>query len=1048
MNTAISFNIKCFAMILVIAMMFSFALSFLPVYADEQPSETPGVEDEEGQLLTIKEILAAYLTATYEDRQAKVDTMTLKLTKGDFELYVDELTGEVALKNSVTGQIVLSNPHGIANVASDAIKEEIMSQIIIEFKDLKNNNASRTLYSFTDCASRGQLKVKNIKNGVRIEYTIGQQASRKLVPKWITKDRFESQILNYIESHGDWMRVKSRYALIDPNDPTLPDSVISTYHDQYPVTKKGIAIYVIDSYIVTSEGELNRIEGWVKQYCPHYNYEELEYDHELTQYSGEEMRAAIFKVALEYYIDDNGFRVTCPSNSITFDEDLYQLTDVSILPYLGATCNDYTGYTFIPDGSGTIIRNEDIVADGSGYTVTGQIYGADFAYHKLKFNGKSEVMRMPVYGTIEDTTYTLSEEKLVNIQAKDPETGEFLYDEEGNPVYVQATDPESGELLFDEEGNPVYATKTVIEETEYTVPQGFVAIIEDGEALAEITTTHGGNRLHQYNSVYSSFSPRPTDTYNLADSISIGANAEWSVVSERKYTGKYTLRIIMVSDFEGSKYEGSYVGMAKAYRDHLEETKVLTRIENPEEDIPLYIETFGMTERYGTILSIPVWLDTALTSFEDIKTMTGELADDGITNLNFKLTGYTGGGLTPYPPTTLKFEKVVGGNKGYKDIVKYAKENGIGIFPDFDFANISATKLFDGFRMKAYTCRTIDDRYARKRAYDTTFMDFFYLGSITISPSVYDTIFNKFSAKFNKLGYDGISLGTIGTDLNSDFDEDDPYNREDSKKFTTELLEKMQSNYGKVMINGGNAYTWKYVDHIINASLDGSRYLRSSNSVPFLGIVLHGYISFAGKPTNMVGDIYYEMLKIIENGAAPYFTLSYDNTEILKEDEVMSDYYSIDYKIWYKDLVEKYNTLNEALADVQDSLIDVHKFIEGNRILTEQEAAKEAADYEEAYNEYLELKQEAEDKYNKAVELARRKAEENGEEFVEPDPFEYPEFEYISSNNLVVTDGSIVYMEYDNGVSFVLNYNSFAVSVEIDGVAYTVESVDFVKIPA
>ena len=31
------------------------------------------------------------------------------------------------------------------------------------------------MYSFTEAAQRGQIKFKNIKNGIRVEYTIGRE---------------------------------------------------------------------------------------------------------------------------------------------------------------------------------------------------------------------------------------------------------------------------------------------------------------------------------------------------------------------------------------------------------------------------------------------------------------------------------------------------------------------------------------------------------------------------------------------------------------------------------------------------------------------------------------------------------------------------------------------------------------------------------------------------------------------------------------------------------------------------------------------------------
>ena len=365
--------------------------------------------------------------------------------------------------------------------------------------------------------------------------------------------------------------------------------------------------------------------------------------------------------------------------------------------------------------------------------------------------------------------------------------------------------------------------------------------------------------------------------------------------------------------------------MAQAYRDYLEANGTISLLKDTKTDIPLYIESFGMIETKSTVMTIPVWVDTALTEFDDIGTMYDRLAAKNITNVNFRLVGFNDGGLdSEQYPTKVKYEKVLGGNDDYTSLISTAKSKGFGVFPNFDFANVTRSGMFDGFKFSKWTVKSIDDRYGSKREYDATFQSFSYLHSTVVSPAYYSTIFEKFVKAFSKLDYIGVSADTLGTDLNSDFDKKEPYNREDDKEFTKELLDSLKKEYGdNIMVDGGNAYTWAYVRHILNVSLDSSRYLRATASVPFMGMVLHGYINLAGRPTNMQGNIKYEILKIIENGAAPYFTLSYQNTQYLKE--LYPEYYSVDFDIWFDDLISTYNTLNEALKEVQTSRIAVHR---------------------------------------------------------------------------------------------------------------------------
>ena len=82
----------------------------------------------------------------------------------------------------------------------------------------------------------------------------------------------------------------------------------------------------------------------------------------------------------------------------------------------------------------------------------------------------------------------------------------------------------------------------------------------------------------------------------------------------------------------------------------------------------------------------------------------------------------------------------------------------------------------------------------------------------------------------------------------------------------------------------------------------------------------------------MEGEIDYAILKAIENGASLYFILSYKNTTALKEDEMLSKYYSVRYDIWKDEVIERYTQLNDVMSDVQTKIITSHKFLSGERI--------------------------------------------------------------------------------------------------------------------
>ena len=941
-----------------------------------------------------------YTTLVFTNPKEKLDSMELYLTKGNYKLYVDTFTGEVAYENITTGEILFTNPYdiGTSTLGSTNTKNELLSQIVIQYTD---NNTSPIFVSYEMAALKDQIIVKRIKNGIRVQYTLGREQARKLVPGMISVERFEEVICAKALENGisefDYSKLTAYYLKLSLEG--LSERGRAELIDAFPIVEK-MDVYVFDQN--ASETEKNKIEGYIKTYCPEYTYEELDADHAETEYESQDKNPPLFKLALEYTLDDHGMTVRLPANGIRFNESLYQLESIQVLPYMGAGNSAYDGYTFYPDGAGSLYEFDD-VEDTKTRTVRGKVYGTDYAYHTIT-GTYQQAIRYPVFGVVENSVYydyiKTTEDAETGEQVKETTTLSGSIVDQVNKFNSTASGAQDSIPALVQQFGAIIGN-SANEVVKREVNRGYVAIMEEGDALTDIMTYHAGS-LSDYNTIKMVFNPRPSDSYNLQDSISVGSDATWTVVSERKYVGNYKIRYVMLSDSELAAekgvedyYETSWLGMALAYRDYLDRNGLLTRLTaaDVEDDIPLYIETFGALETTERILSIPVDVMTPLTTFEDVKTMYDELAAEGITNINFKLTGYANGGMYSIVPSKLKWEKSVGGKDGFQELVNYANEvnktegNNFGIFPDFDFSYINYEKAFDGVSLRWHAVRTIDDRYASYREYSATEQKHVSHYQMAISPASFNKFYEKLAK--NYLKYDnvnGISVGTLGNTLNSDFDEDDPYNREDSKEFVAtalEYLSGMKNNQGEeieLMSEGGNAFTWKFLDHLLDVSLDSSRNNDAAHAVPFVGVVLHGYINFTGSPMNMEGNIQYAMLKAIENGASPYYILSYRNTQNLKDYYLLSHYYSVRYDIWKDDVIEMYDELNSVLGDVQDKLIIDHEFWTGTRVPDSDELL---ADLEAVLNDYFYSEENAGEvlalKDKQAISIARKQAREAAE---------------------------------------------------------------------
>ena len=240
----------------------------------------------------------------------------------------------------------------------------------------------------------------------------------------------------------------------------------------------------------------------------------------------------------------------------------------------------------------------------------------------------------------------------------------------------------------------------------------------------------------------------------------------------------------------------------------------------------------------------------------------------------------------------------------------------------------------------------------------------------------------------------------------------------------------------------------------------------ASYTVPFMGMVFHGYINYAGTATGMASDIDREILRMIENGAAPFFTVAYQNTSSLKNDPSYSDYYSIDYAICFEQIVETYKTVNEQLADLQTATITGHDFIKGIRALSAKEQAVVDKLMEEAKENFDAVYAAAVKSYEDRKYLAELHGKAFDEIFEETYSYffvydeetdtytkdvdtyvQYVYDEYCATLDRVVAGGNLILVEYTrkDGTTktFVLNYGAYDATVVVDGQSYPVSANGF-----
>jgi hypothetical protein len=125
--------------------------------------------------------------------------MELRAEYGHFQLWVHEVTGEVAFVDTNINQIMFTNPYDVSRQGlSDGITNPLFSQLIVDFTVARTGNRT-TMYSHVGAARRNQISVHNLRNGIRVSYIIGELDMRRILPMWVESNVWHEEILSFFD---------------------------------------------------------------------------------------------------------------------------------------------------------------------------------------------------------------------------------------------------------------------------------------------------------------------------------------------------------------------------------------------------------------------------------------------------------------------------------------------------------------------------------------------------------------------------------------------------------------------------------------------------------------------------------------------------------------------------------------------------------------------------------------------------------------------------------------------------------------------------------
>ena len=172
-----------------------------------------------------------------------------------------------------------------------------------------------------------------------------------------------------------------------------------------------------------------------------------------------------------------------------------------------------------------------------------------------------------------------------------------------------------------------------------------------------------------------------------------------------------------------------------------------------------------------------------------------------------------------------------------------------------------------------------------------------------VSPAAMPGVARKVADSIARFDNAPLYLPSIGSLLAADYHENDEIDREQSKLLVTAALSVLRDAGSRLKLDAGQAYALPYAAALTNVPVDGSDLTVYSDSVPFVGMVLHGRIAYAGPAIDRRGDTREALLRTLESGAGLHYLLMAEEATVFA-DTVYTDYYSLSAGQWLDEIVE------------------------------------------------------------------------------------------------------------------------------------------------
>ncbi len=434
---------------------------------------------------------------------------------------------------------------------------------------------------------------------------------------------------------------------------------------------------------------------------------------------------------------------------------------------------------------------------------------------------------------------------------------------------------------------PVYGI--VHEDTQ----NAMLTVIESGAAYGELQA-HPSGITTNFNFLYNTF------VYSERYFQATNRSGDGVTIVQRE---RNTFDVVMHYRFLTGD-DANYVGLARSYQQYLVDAGQLQRQEFTHPDIGIFLEFLG-----GDNEDVLFW--SRFISMTTIQQMSDILADLQLPHAEVVYYGWQPYGAYSMPSTSLTLEGGLGSVDELRALVERISADGghfsLYVDPQSALFDVSGYSPRNDLAM-AITNINIEG-FQRLYTYYLTF------------PAIqerYQALLADVDAQSDDVG---LAIDSLGSTLFSDFRQGNRLNREDAIGAYQSLFDESPVRLG---FYRPNDYLWRDAQAYYYMPASDNGYIFTAESVPFLPIVLAGYLPYYSTPLNFSADIEDDLLRLIEFGSYPSYFLTHEPTASMLN-TASSWIYTSSYAQWGTTVQETYQWMNALLAPVRGEAIVAHE---------------------------------------------------------------------------------------------------------------------------